>query len=102
MYEFYNDVAQAQRAPIRSKNEKEYEYFSSYMVQHKFSYMYDVILSLTNNKLDIFVFIKIDRIEITYDSGSVIPAGHPIIYLLSGLKSQVLSPKGFLQHIYKN
>ena len=45
------------------------------MVQHKVSYIYDVILSLTNNKLDIFVFIKIDRIEITFDSGSVIPAG---------------------------
>ena len=37
MYEFYNDVAQAQQAPegrlFEMKNEKEYEYSSSYMVQ---------------------------------------------------------------------
>ena len=55
MYEFYNDVEQAQRAPegrlFEMKNEKEYEYSSSYMVQHKLTCVYDIILSLTNNKL---------------------------------------------------
>ena len=55
MYEFYDDVAQAQQAPygrlFEMKNEKEYEYSSSYMVQHKFTRIHDIILSLSNKKL---------------------------------------------------